>query len=215
MKEVIEKVKSAVRGVMYELAKLLDMLTNGFIRPWHVTLVSLLGHVIVLLALTEGLFMEAAVLLAGFGLLDALDGAIARYQGSESPQGMLLDATTDRLKETLVFAGLAYYFVVEAQPIGALYAVLALGMSISVSYVKAKGEVALLQRSLDKNSKAINNINRELEFGIFGYEIRMLVLVVAFALSQPYYGVLVVAGGATLTFLLRFEEIVRRLNGKS
>jgi len=214
MKSAIEKIKTVIRGIMSEVAKLLDMMTNGFIRPWHVSAVSFFGHVVVLLALSEAMFTEAAVLLIGFGLLDALDGAVARHQGSASTRGMLLDSTSDRLKEALIYAGLAYYFATITSPLGALYSALALGLSVSVSYVKAKGEVSLLEQAQAKDKK-IKNINREFGAGIFSYEVRMFVLVVALLAHQPLYGVLVVAGGSLLTFAARFHEVATRLDDKN
>ena len=54
-----------------------------------------------------------------------------------------------------------------------------------------------------------------LEVGIFGYEVRMLVLAVSFAVSQPYYGVIAVAAGSLLTLLIRSDEITKRINDKS
>jgi len=197
---------------MDEVAKLLDTISNGFIEAWHVTLVSLLGHVVVLLALIDARLENAALLLLGFALLDALDGAIARLHKTASPQGMLLDSTTDRMKETLVFGGLAYYFADLGDPLASLYTVLALGMSISVSYVKAKGEAALAEQQSAARTK--KDINREFEDGVFGYEIRTVVLIVALLIGQPLAGVGIVLGGSLLTFLTRFNAITSRLNDK-
>ena len=52
---------------------------------------------------------QAALLLAVFGLFDTLDGELARLQGTESPQGAFLDSVTDRMKEILVYVGLAVW----------------------------------------------------------------------------------------------------------
>lgn len=209
VKDLIEKIKSTIRGIMYEVAKLLDALTGGFIRPWHVTLLSLAGHILIMLALAEGLFGNSAILLIGFGLMDALDGAVAKFQGRASLNGMLLDSTTDRLKEMLIFAGLAFYFADSGDPVGALYSVLALGFSFSVSYVRAKGEAAMLEHKLTRKK---SDFNREFEDGIFGYEVRMAILVVALAFGEPLYGVLAVAAGALTTFIRRFGSVSKRLN---
>jgi CDP-diacylglycerol--glycerol-3-phosphate 3-phosphatidyltransferase len=208
MKLFIDKIKTFVRGVMFELAKILDQLTNGMIRPNHVTIISLLGHVILMLALIQGRFPEAAILLLGFGLLDSLDGAIAKYQHSESANGMLLDASTDRIKEALIYAGLAYYFAELTDPIGSLYTVLALGASFAVSYVKSKGEVAMLESPSKQTKKSIN---REFEFGIFGYEIRMFVLFIGFLAGEPFIAVLLVTAGASLTFIERYITILKSI----
>lgn len=209
MKARIEKIKAAVRGIMFELAKLLDSITGGYVRAWHITLLSFAGHIFVLLALSQGMLVNAAILLIGFGILDALDGAIAKYQGTSSLTGMLLDSTSDRLKETLVFAGLAYYFASQNELYSVAYSVVALGLSFAVSYVKAKGETAWLEGRTKKATR--NDVNREFEDGIFGYEIRMLVLAVSLVVGLPEIGVIVVASGALLTFMTRFNAIVTRL----
>ncbi len=211
VKDILDKIKSTIRGMMDEVAKLLDFVSNGFIEAWHISMLSLLGHVVILFALTEDMLIEAGILLIGFGLLDALDGAVARHQGTTGFKGMLLDSTTDRIKESLLYAGIAYWFANHGDPLGALYATLALGLSISVSYVKAKGEVALAEANA-KRKKA--DINREFEDGIFGYEVRMFVLIVAFFTGQLLWGVLVVAIGSMATYLIRFSSILARLNDK-
>ena len=53
-----------------------------------------------------GLVCGALVLQASFAL-DCVDGQLARYAGTGSPFGAWLDATCDRLKEWLVYGGLA------------------------------------------------------------------------------------------------------------
>lgn len=209
MKQFIDKIKAVVRGMMFELAKLLDTLTGGLIRASYISFISLAGHIVILLAITEARFTNAAILLLGFGLMDALDGAIAKYQGRESDFGMLLDATSDRLKEALIYGGLAFYFAEQQDQVGALYAVFALGASFAVSYVKAKGEVALLERK--SKTKTSKPINREFEFGIFGYEIRMFILFIGFLAGEPFIALLIVTAGATLTFVERFMGILNKL----
>ena len=212
MKDIIDKIKSVVRGMMDEVAKLLDFISNGFIEAWHITILSVIGHVVAMLALVDGRLGNAALLIAGFALLDALDGAVARFQKTSSMRGMLLDSTTDRIKETLIYGGLAYYFAEINEPLGSLYAVLALGMSMSVSYVKAKGESVLATLPKDKHKK--QDLNREFEDGIFGYEVRMFIIVVALAIGEPLWGVLIVLGGATMTYVTRFNSVSERIHDK-
>lgn len=198
---------------MFEVAKLLDMISNGFIEAWHVTLVSFVGHIVVLLALVDGRLGNAALLITGFGLLDALDGAVAKLHKTANLKGMLLDSTSDRFKEALVFAGLAYYFSSNGQSVEVLYTVLALGMSFLVSYIRSKGEVALAVRRTQADS--MKDINREIEDGIFGYEVRTFIIIVALAIGQPFWGVVAVLAGATFTALRRFNAILKRLEPKN
>ena len=206
MEALLNRTKDFVRGSMYEVAKLLDSISGGQIAPNHISIVSLLGHGLVVLALIENRLPEAAIFLFGFGLLDALDGALARYQKTESMRGELIDSVSDRLKEGLVFAGLGFYFADNSSALGVFLSVLALTLSYAVSYVKARGEIAYLAHS-GKNK----SVNRRYGVGVFGYEIRTVVLIAGFALSQPLIAVYIICVGTSITFMQRAQAIARDL----
>lgn len=53
-----------------------------------------------------GMVIGAVLLLAAF-VADCVDGQLARYTGSGTPLGAWLDAVSDRVKEAVVYAGLA------------------------------------------------------------------------------------------------------------
>ena len=85
-----------------------------------------------------------AVFLAG-GILDLMDGALARLTGQATPFGALLDSVFDRLGEAALFVGLGIYALqadytetYRAFFITAL--LLALIFSQGVSYLRARGE---------------------------------------------------------------------------
>lgn len=63
-------------------------------------------------------------------LLDFVDGEVARLQGRVSPFGDLLEAVVDRVVEGLLLAALAVEFPLAAAG--------ALGLSVLVSYIKAR-----------------------------------------------------------------------------
>lgn len=71
------------------------------------------------------------------GILDVLDGRVARVQGRVSAEGALLDAVTDRYGEACVFVGLAYFY---RGSWAMLIALAALVGSFMVSYVRARSE---------------------------------------------------------------------------
>ena len=194
---------------MYEIAKILDMLTGGFIRANHITAISLAGHILLLLAIIEGKFDAAAIFLIGFGLMDALDGAVAKYQGRESAKGELIDSVADRIKEALLYGGLVYYFAEQLNPTAALLALFTLGLSFAVTFVKARGEVSFLTENTD--SKAAKEINRKYGVGLFGYEVRMAVMVVGFIFKQPEYALYVILIGCAVTFIQRFVAVIKSL----
>ena len=91
----------------------------------------------------------------------------------------------------------------------------ALGASFAVSYVKAKGEAALPEQEKQSKEKRTSDTNLEFQSGVFGYEVRMVILFVALLADAPAIGVLLVASGALSTFIIRFGDISRRLDGKS
>ncbi len=170
----IKIVVDAVRSFMTQLAKVLNKVSNGAIKPVHITILSFLGHIPAAWALYSNRAVLAAVLIAVFGLMDALDGALAREQKSASRLGMFFDSVTDRIKEVLIYSALAVY-VFQHEPTVQPWVVVALaGSSVLVSYVRARGETAIIQaEGGDKNS-----INKVFMDGISRYEIRMALLIV-------------------------------------
>jgi phosphatidylglycerophosphate synthase len=148
------------------------------------------------------------VLLIIFGLFDTLDGELARLQHKASEAGMLLDASTDRIKEVLLYTGIASWLATSAQPSWACVAVIACGASITVSYVKAKGEVALAARQKDMDHHQINSYYKE---GLVPFEIRMLILVIGLLSGYLLAVTIVIAVLATYTVFERLYYITGKL----
>lgn len=88
--------------------------------------------------LSVGHFGFAAVCAALSGVLDCLDGMVARIADAASEAGELLDATVDRYAEFFFLAGLIVYY--RAHPALQLLALAALLGSFMVSYSSAKAE---------------------------------------------------------------------------
>lgn len=167
----MDYIRKLVIKQMAILAKWLNITTKGKITPTQITIASLLLHVLIFVAIISEMYPLAAIMVVVFGLMDSLDGALARAQGRESNAGMLLDASTDRMKESMIFMALAYRFALDNEPIAVLGAVAAVSGAFAVSYVKAKGETAV------KGSKLSNtDINRLFQAGLMRYEIRMAAL---------------------------------------
>lgn len=211
MDKLLNKIASTVRGWMRWPAVFLNRISGGRVRPNHVTLVSLLGHFGVVWALWHARPILAALLLAVFGIMDTLDGALARLQGTASVSGMFYDAISDRAKEVLVYVGLASvvvpygntynYFVYEDRYAWLLVAVC--GMSLVVSYIKAKGEVAA---SGLKNQDA-QALNRIFANGIARYEVRMALVIVGLLTGYTITVLAILLVLATFTALQRTVRI--------
>ncbi len=172
---MITSIRNAIRKVMARVAAWLDKTTHGKITPNMITWAGLALHVPVAVLIAQGYLWQGGILLVIFGLFDTLDGELARRTGRATPSGMVLDASTDRLKETLVHAGIAYYLLQGTNPEWAVFAVLALGFSLSVTYLKAKAEVAYAVVHRDKLDH--HKLNRMFSDGMFPFEVRMALVV--------------------------------------
>jgi CDP-diacylglycerol--glycerol-3-phosphate 3-phosphatidyltransferase len=121
-----------------------DRLVRWRVQPNTITVAS----VVVLLgsgvAFGMGLPRMGAFWLLISGLLDILDGKVARRGGMESAFGAFFDSTLDRLGEAVLFSGIAIYFVTtsgQRWPIlGLGVALLTLAGSFLVSYARARAE---------------------------------------------------------------------------
>ncbi len=195
------------RILMAHLATFINRISGGRIKPAHITTLSLLGHFPAAWALYTHRPILAASLIIVFGLLDALDGALARVQKSVSKLGMFYDATTDRVKEILLYSALAVYVSKNVPEAGVWIVVTLMGTSLLVSYVKAKGEMAVSSKNHDKQT-----LNRAFGIGIARYEIRMTLLVIALLTGYIAPILRLIIALNMLTASVRFLEIAKLLS---
>jgi CDP-diacylglycerol---glycerol-3-phosphate 3-phosphatidyltransferase len=82
----------------------------------------------------------------GLGLLiastlpDVFDGAVAKASGRSSARGAFFDSVSDRVSDTLVLGGLAWYLLDRYHSHVALLPMAILGASFLISYERAKAE---------------------------------------------------------------------------
>lgn len=88
---------------------------------------------------TGHLYLGVALITIG-GLMDALDGAVAKAGQSSSPRGAFFDSVADRLSDFLIFGGLSWYLLDRPDPRLALLPLAILGVSSLISYQRAKAE---------------------------------------------------------------------------
>ena len=109
----MDHIREVVRHYARAVAKFLHTLSRGQVSANTITFTSVAGHIPTAFLIGSGHWLWAAALLLFFGLFDVLDGELARLQKTASPRGMLLDATTDRIKEILLYTGAAYWISVS------------------------------------------------------------------------------------------------------
>jgi CDP-diacylglycerol--glycerol-3-phosphate 3-phosphatidyltransferase len=118
---------------------LLGMYRAG-IRPWQLTLGSLLMNVVVGVLLLRGERFLPGILLLPAGLLDVFDGGVARMRGEQSRLGAFLDSTLDRVSDAIVFGCLFWSLAGQGRETEAVLAISTLAISLAVSQIRAEGE---------------------------------------------------------------------------
>lgn len=118
---------------------LISLLVMLRITPTQVTISGLTFSIISGVAYASGHLTIALLFFIIAGICDTFDGQLARRIGTASAWGAFLDSTLDRLAETAVHLGLAYYFLSQ-QPHVAMLAIVSLIAAYMVSYTRARAE---------------------------------------------------------------------------
>ncbi len=177
----IKQLRLAGKAAMEHVAAWLYKITNGKLKANTVTWVSVLMHIPIAVLIGMGQFWWAAPLLIIFGLFDAVDGALARLSGTANTAGMVLDSFTDRLKETFMHAGVAWFLASSDTPQLAVLPLIALGFSLASNFLKAKAEVAysvLHDGSIDQHT-----LNKKFSDGALSFEVRTAVFILGLPLG--------------------------------
>ncbi len=91
-------------------------------------------------AIANGWLFVGWCLLAASAVPDVLDGAVAKASGTSSPRGAFFDSVVDRVSDTVVLGGLAWYLANTHSPHAALLPLAIVGASNLVSYERARAE---------------------------------------------------------------------------
>jgi CDP-diacylglycerol--glycerol-3-phosphate 3-phosphatidyltransferase len=91
-------------------------------------------------AVAQGWLFVGWCLLAASAVPDVLDGAVAKASGTSSPRGAFFDSVVDRVSDTLVLGGLAWYLASTHSAHTALLPLAIVGASNLVSYERARAE---------------------------------------------------------------------------
>lgn len=109
----------------------------GRVSPNTITAVSFAFCAVTGIAAATGHLGWAVWLYVTGGILDVLDGRLARLTGKQTAAGALFDSVSDRWGELLVFLGYAWYL--HETP-WLLAVIGAFGASMMVSYTRARAE---------------------------------------------------------------------------
>jgi len=161
-------------------------------------------------AAAAGHFTSAAWIFIFSGILDTLDGRVARAQGKQTQAGAAIDSVLDRYTDSAVLIGLAWYY---REGWELLAVVLALFGGSMVPYVRAKGEslgVAIRGGQLQR-------AERVMVLGIAMAASPILEAILRHGGPHPAHGLVVaalvfLAVGSNVTALSRLVELLRALS---
>ena len=115
-------------------------LQRAGISPDVLTLFGFVCSVATALLIASGHLLWAVLGLSVSGVVDLLDGSVARTSGRASPRGAFFDSVMDRASDAVVFGGVAWYLGRTSGHLPLLaFAAAALAMLISYERAKAEG----------------------------------------------------------------------------
>ena len=179
-----DSMRQRFKGLLTQVSSVLSAM--GF-SPNALTVIGLLGNTVAAFLILQGHLTWGGIVALIIAPFDALDGALARYQGRVSSFGAFLDSVTDRYSEIVLFAGLLIHFLQVENLLAAGLAFAAITGSLMVSYVKARAEAV--------GYSANTGILTRLE--------RMLVLIPALILNIPLVAMWILAVLTHVTALQR------------
>ncbi len=184
------------------------------LRPNHVTFLGLLS------SLLAGISFAYYPLLGGLftlltGLLDTLDGSLARALGENRKFGAFLDSVLDRYTELIIYLGIWCYFYRQGAvtPLISLTVLLILFGSLMVSYTRARAEGL----GVDCLAGTFQRGERIVLLGVAGLSNPFVNLLTGLPNGQwlqdsvLVVGLLILAAGTNLTALWRFLHVLNRL----
>ncbi|MEX0847724.1 MAG: CDP-alcohol phosphatidyltransferase family protein [Ilumatobacteraceae bacterium] len=117
-----------------------DGLRRTGMSPDHLTIMGLVVAVGAAVAIGAGQLRLGLVLVILAALPDLFDGALAKASNTSSQRGAFFDSVIDRVTDSLLFGGVAWYFASTEDPHLSLLPFAIMALSSVISYQRAKAE---------------------------------------------------------------------------
>jgi CDP-diacylglycerol--glycerol-3-phosphate 3-phosphatidyltransferase len=177
------------------LRPFIKLLQQAGITPNQVTLAALLLAVAAGTLVALGLLLTAALVLLLSGLLDALDGELARQSGTATPFGAFLDSIADHYGDLAVYLGIAWIVLESGDLLTLLLVLLAMFGSLVGSQIRSRaGMLGLDTRNV----------------GFFTRAERILVFVLGLVTGLLTPAMAILALAHNLSALQRLGYVMRR-----
>jgi CDP-diacylglycerol--glycerol-3-phosphate 3-phosphatidyltransferase len=116
------------------------LLRKTGMSPDHLTILGITVAVMAAFAIGNGFLRVGLALVILAALPDMLDGALAKASNTASQRGAFFDSVVDRVTDSVLFGGVAWYFASEKSPHLALLPMAIMSVSFLISYERAKAE---------------------------------------------------------------------------
>ena len=127
-------------GVERSLRPVGTGLKKAGISADQLTVLGLLLSAACAVAIGNGWLFVGWCLLAASAVPDVLDGAVAKASGTSSPRGAFFDSVVDRVSDSLVLGGVAWYLASTSSPHTAILPLAVVATSNLISYERARAE---------------------------------------------------------------------------
>ncbi len=157
------------------------------LTPNMLTLFGVFGNLAGAVLIAYGYLTAGGLVLLIMGAMDALDGTMARLNGTPSKWGGFVDSISDRYSELLIFAGLLVYYLGRGNDLMSLLIFIAAAGSMMVSYTRA--------RAL--------SLGYEVKQGLLTRAERFIILTPTIIIGYPQIGIVIIAIFANFTAFQR------------
>ena len=117
-----------------------ESLRRTGLSPDHFTVLGLCVAGAAAVAIGAGKKQLGLLLVICSALPDLLDGALAKASNSASQRGAFFDSVVDRVSDSLLFGGVAWFYASSNSPQFSIVPFAILGASLIISYERAKAE---------------------------------------------------------------------------
>ena len=137
--------KTLERPFFATIEPLVGALVRTGVRPNTITTIGTLLVVVSAVAYAVGSVRVGGLFLLLSGVVDTLDGQVARMTGKATTFGAFYDSTLDRVGDGATFIGIGWFLMTTAEPVAwrdlaVLLCMLGVLSSLLVSYARARAE---------------------------------------------------------------------------
>lgn len=166
------------------------------LSPNAITVIGLILNIVVATIIANGNLILGGAMLLLAGAFDVVDGAVARATNQVSKFGSFFDSTIDRYADAVILGGVLIHLTRTGEgTVPILLAFIALVGSLMISYTRSKAEGLGIRGDVGFAQRAE----------------RVIILSVALLISQPVYGLWVLAILTQFTVLQRIIHVWREI----